>query len=84
MPITQIFPGSSAGAERKGTFVMMNQTTLKQHLASLAFLVFSVILLTALLTGRPARRAGTVDLTQTATAGWYEETGSGKWVYHAA
>nr|WP_317400515.1 hypothetical protein [uncultured Gemmiger sp.] len=66
---------------------MSNQSAAKRNLASLAFLVFSVILLFALLTGRPVRRTRVVDLTcSTETAGWYEETeaGSGEWVYHNA
>lgn len=66
---------------------MMERKTWGKHLASLAFLVFSVILLTALLGTRPARRVRSVDLTRTAAAvGWYEETeaGSGQWVYRSA
>lgn len=65
---------------------MMENTAFKRNLASMVFLVCSVILLVALLGTRPVRRAPTVDPTRTAATGWYEETraGSGEWVYHAA
>lgn len=75
-----------AGAERTG-FSMMESRTFRRHLASLLFLVCSVLLLVALLGTRPVRRVRILDPTRTAAAaGWYEETqaGSGQWVYHSA
>lgn len=66
---------------------MMESRTFRRHLASLVFLVCSVLLLVALLGARPVRRTRALDLTRTAAAaGWYEETkaGSGQWVYHRA
>lgn len=66
----------------------MLSNTAKRHLASLAFLVFSAILLVAVLRTPPARRVAMVDPTLSAAgqAGWYEEypAGSGNWIYRAA
>ncbi len=78
--------GRPAGAERTG-FSMMESKTFRRHLASLLFLVCSVLLLVALLGARPVRRVRPLDPTRTAAAlGWYEETeaGSGQWVYRSA
>ena len=66
---------------------MMENRTFKRHLASVLFLVCSVLLLVALLGARPVRRVRLLDPTRTAAAaGWYEETeaGSGQWVYRQA
>ncbi len=66
----------------------MLSNTAKRHLASLAFLVFSAVLLVAVLRTPTARRVAVVDLTSPAAGqtGWYEEypAGSGQWIYHAA
>lgn len=66
----------------------MLSNTAKRHLASLAFLVFSAVLLVAVLRTPTARRVAAVDLTRPAAglAGWYEEypAGSGNWIYRAA
>lgn len=53
----------------------MLSNTAKRHLASLAFLVFSAVLLVAVLRTPTARRVAAVDLTRPAAgqAGWYEE-----------
>lgn len=73
---------------RKERDPAMTNNTAKRHLASLAFLVFSAILLVAVLRTPPARRVAAVDLTRPAAgqAGWYEESpaGSGTWVYRTA
>lgn len=66
----------------------MLSNTAKRRLASLAFLVFSAVLLVAVLRTPTARRVAAVDPTRPAAgqAGWYEEypAGSGQWIYHAA
>lgn len=66
----------------------MLSNTAKRHLVSLAFLVFSAILLAAVLRTPTARRVAVVDPTRPAAgqAGWYEEypAGSGNWIYRAA
>lgn len=66
----------------------MLSNTAKRHLASLAFLVFSAVLLAAVLRTPTARRVAAVDLTRPAAgqAGWYEKppAGSGNWIYRAA